>query len=130
MNFKEIIQTHVKTPASEGYIKNSSRLVTGLFVVAGVSYYFSKDYGGYVAIIALVIALMVMFGQKLMISQIRKDLADMHHAKAMFEQTQNADYLQFIALRSQQILTDNKVLTERAKAEIQQLQAFAEQKKS
>lgn len=127
MKLKQIIQTHIQTPASQGYIKNSSRLVTGLFFLAGVSYAISKEYGGYFAILALVGALVVMFIQKLMISQFHKDLAEMQHAKLMFEQTQNGDYLQFILLRSAQILKDNKVLTEKAKHEINQLQNFVQQ---
>lgn len=128
MKLKQIIQTHIQMPASQGYLKNSSRLVTGLFFIAGLSYWISKEYGGYIAILALICAFIVMVVQKIMINQFHKDLADMHHAKSMYEKTKNPDYLQFISLRSAQILKENKVLTEQAKKEINQLQQFALQK--
>lgn len=111
----------IQAPPSETYIKNSSRMVSGLFIIAGILYYPTKGYG---SVIALAAALIVMFGQKLLLSQANKDFADMYHAKKVFEETQNLDYLRFIQARSDQMLKDNKVLSDKAKTEIAQLQKY------
>ncbi|TCP93300.1 hypothetical protein EDC44_12111 [Cricetibacter osteomyelitidis] len=113
----------LKSPPSENYLKNSSRLTYGLFIIAGLLYSFDYKYG---AMIALVLILIVMFGQKMMLNQINKDFAEMYYAKKMYEETQNLDYLYFIDLRSQQILQDNKVLSDKAKNEIMALRAYVE----
>jgi hypothetical protein len=65
INFKDL----VKAPAKEGYIKNSSTLVTGLFVIGGILYNLTKGYG---TVVALGIALLVMVIQKISISILRK----------------------------------------------------------
>ena len=62
MNWKDLI----KPPPAEGYIKNSSNLVTALFVLAGMLYYPTNGYG---AVIALIAALIVLIGQKMLIAQ-------------------------------------------------------------
>ena len=113
----------IKAPPSETYIKNSSRLVSGLFVIGGLLYYPTNGYG---TLIALALALIVLFGQKMLLTQANKDFADMHQAKQLFEQMQNYDYLRFIMARSEQMLKDNKVLSDKAKREIQQLREFSE----
>lgn len=113
----------IKAPPSETYIKNSSRLVSGLFVIGGLLYYPTNGYG---TLIALALALIVLFGQKMLLTQANKDFADMHQAKQLFEQTQNYDYLRFIMARSEQMLKDNKVLSDKAKREIQQLREYSE----
>lgn len=118
MKFKELIQA----PPSETYIKNSSRLVSGLFIIGGLLYYPTHGYG---TVIALTVALFVMFGQKMLLSQANKDFADMYHAKQLFENTGQADYLRFILARSEQMLNDNKVLSDKAKKEIQQLRHYS-----
>jgi hypothetical protein len=56
-----------KSPPEQGYIKNSSMLVTALFIIAGVLYYPTDGYG---SIIALGLAIFVLMGQKLLISQV------------------------------------------------------------
>lgn len=113
----------IKAPPSETYIKNSSRLVSGLFVIGGLLYYPTNGYG---TVIALALALIVLFGQKMLLTQANKDFADMHQAKQLFEQSQNYDYLRFIMARSEQMLKDNKVLSDKAKREIQQLREYSE----
>lgn len=113
----------IKAPPSETYIKNSSRLVSGLFVVGGLLYYPTNGYG---TLIALALALIVLFGQKMLLTQANKDFADMYQAKQLFEQTQNYDYLRFIMARSEQMLKDNEVLSDKAKREIQQLREYSE----
>ncbi|TDQ57728.1 hypothetical protein EDC45_1376 [Mesocricetibacter intestinalis] len=124
MKLKQLI----KPPPAEGYIKNSSRLVTFLFVLAGLLYYLSEKYGGYAAIIVLSIALMVLMGQKMLISQADKDFKDMYFARRQFESGGNPDYLRFIQARGRQILQDNKVLSEKGKTELQALLNYAELK--
>ncbi|WP_032093319.1 hypothetical protein [Necropsobacter rosorum] len=118
MKFRELFNA----PPAEGYIKNSSILVTALFVIGGILYYPTDGYG---TVIALVAALIVLFGQKLLISQMNKDLADMYFAKKQYEATGNLDYLKFILARSNQILTDNKMLSDKGKREVQMLQEYA-----
>lgn len=119
MKLKDLI----KAPPAEGYIKNSSNLVTALFILAGILYYPTNGYG---SVIALAAALIVLVGQKMLIGQTNKDFADMQFAEKQFEQTQNADYLRFIQARATQILNDNKVLSEKGKKELARLLKFAE----
>ena len=119
MKFKDLI----KAPPTEGYIKNSSNLVTALFILAGILYYPTNGYG---SVIALAAALIVLVGQKMLIGQTNKDFADMQFAEKQFAQTQNADYARFIQARATQILNDNKVLSEKGKKELARLLKFAE----
>ena len=105
MNWKNLI----KPPQAEGYIKNSSNLVTALFVLAGILYYPTNGYG---AVIALIAALIVLIGQKMLIAQTNKDFTEMQLAEKQFQETQNSDYLRFIEARATQMLRDNKVLSE------------------
>lgn len=113
----------IKSPPEENYLKNSSKLTYGLFILGGLLYYPTDGYG---TAVALVLILIVMFGQKIMLSQINKDFADMYHARQMYEETKNPDYLHFIKARSAQILADNKVLSDKAKNEIAMLQKYLE----
>lgn len=119
MKLKDLI----KAPPAEGYIKNSSNLVTALFILSGILYYPTNGYG---SVIALAAALIVLFGQKMLIGQTNKDFADMQFAEKQFAQTQNADYVRFIQARATQILNDNKVLSEKGKKELARLLKFAE----
>ena len=119
MKLKDLI----KAPPAEGYIKNSSNLVTTLFILAGILYYPTNGYG---SVIALAAALIVLFGQKMLIGQTNKDFADMQFAEKQFAQTQNADYARFIQARATQILNDNKVLSDKGKKELARLLKFAE----
>ena len=97
MNWKDLI----KPPPAEGYIKNSSNLVTALFVLAGILYYPTNGYG---AVIALIAALIVLIGQKMLIAQTNKDFTEMQLAEKQFQETQNSDYLRFIEARATQML--------------------------
>ena len=114
MNWKDLI----KPPPAEGYIKNSSNLVTALFVLAGIHYYPTNGYG---AVIALIAALIVLIGQKMLIAQTNKDFTEMQLAEKQFQATQNSDYLRFIEARATQMLRDNKVLSEKGKKELERL---------
>lgn len=113
MNLREFL----KSP-EQPYIKNSSMLVTALFIIAGVLYYPTNGYG---SIVALVAAILVMMGQKMLIGQTRKYFAEMYAAKQQFEQTQNKDYLAFIHARGTQMLAENKMLSNQAKQNIETL---------
>ena len=114
MNLKDLI----KPPPAEGYIKNSSNLVTALFVLAGILYYPTNGYG---AVIVLIAALIVLIGQKMLIAQTNKDFTEMQLAEKQFQETQNSDYLRFIEARASQMLRDNKVLSEKGKKELERL---------
>ena len=114
MNWKDLI----KPPPAEGYIKNSSNLVTALFILASILYYPTNGYG---AVIALIAALIVLIGQKMLIAQTNKDFTEMQLAEKQFQETQNSDYLRFIEARATQILHDNKVLSEKGKKELERL---------
>ena len=114
MNLKDLI----KPPPAEGYIKNSSNLVTALFILAGMLYYPTHGYG---AVIALIAALIVLIGQKVLITQTNKDFTEMQLAEKQFQETQNSDYLRFIEARATQMLRDNKVLSEKGKKELERL---------
>jgi raw score 9.87 len=114
MNLKDLI----KPPPAEGYIKNSSNLVTALFILAGILYYPTNGYGAFIALIA---ALIVLIGQKMLIAQTNKDFTEMQLAEKQFQATQNSDYLRFIEARATQMLRDNKVLSEKGKKELERL---------
>ena len=116
----------MKVKPKEGYIKNSSILVTGLMILGMILYPFTKGYG---TIIALAAALIVMAGQKLLIKQAKNDFRDMYYAKDMYLKTKNTEYLDFIAARSKQMINDVKVLSDKAKKEIAELQKFVEKYK-
>ncbi len=120
------IEKYVKVPPKEGYIKNSSILVTGLMIIGMILYPLTKGYG---TIIALSVALIVMVGQKLLIRQAKNDFKDMYYAKEMYLKTKNTEYLDFILARSKQMTNDVKVLSDRAKKEIAELRQFAEKYK-
>ena len=120
------IEKYVKVPPKEGYIKNSSILVTGLMIIGMILYPLTKGYG---TIIALSVALIVMVGQKLLIRQAKNDFKDMYYAKEMYLKTKNTEYLDFILARSKQMINDVKVLSDRAKREIAELRQFAEKYK-
>ena len=53
----------------------------------------------------------------------------MYYAKEMYLKTKNTEYLDFIAARSKQMINDVKVLSDKAKKEIVELQKFVEKYK-
>ncbi len=120
INFKDLI----KAPVKEGYIKNSSTLVTGLFVIGGILYNLTKGYG---TVVALGIALLVMVIQKILINQTNKYFQDMYQAKEMYKKTKNKEYLLFIKLCSDKMLKEIKVFSDKGKLELKELQDYANQ---
>ena len=95
-------------------------------IIGMILYPFTKGYG---TIIALAAVLIVMVGQKLLIKQAKNDFRDMYYAKDMYLKTKNTEYLDFITARSKQMINDVKVLSDRAKKEIAELQKFVEKYK-
>ena len=83
-----------------------------------ILYYPTNGYG---AVIALIAALIVLIGQKMLIAQTNKDFTEMQLAEKQFQETQNSDYLRFIEARATQMLRDNKVLSEKGKKELERL---------
>ena len=92
--------------------------MTALFVLAGILYYPTKGYG---AVIALIAALIVLIGQKMLIAQTNKDFTEMQLAEKQFRETQNSDYLRFIEARATQMLRDNKVLSEKRQKRVREI---------
>ena len=70
-----------------------------------------------------------MIGQKLLIDQANGDFRDMYFSRDMYLKTDNVEYLEFIEARSSQMLRDNKVLSEKAKREIEVLKNFVKEKR-
>ena len=118
MKLKDLIQA----PPAEGWVKNSSRLVTGLFILAGLLYYPTQGYG---TLAALVAALLVLLGQKILISQTNKAFQEMQQAESQFKHSGNPDSLRFIAMRASQLQEENKVLSDKGKAELTRLLALS-----
>lgn len=98
-------------------------LLTGLLVVAAVLYYMSP----YATLVTLCVALVVLWERWVLTRQATRDLEDMRRAKAAYERGQQPEECaEFIRLRSAQMLTDNKMLSATAQAEIQALQDWAQ----
>ena len=123
-NFKEtFIKVGQQTLSKQrtDYVHSVGVLVTGLMVLAGLLYLWKPA----AAIVALVCAIIAMWGRWMITRQVVQDLSDMHASKAGYASTGNRDYLEFIRLRGEQMLRDNKALTPLAKNEINELMDWA-----
>ena len=117
-----------KDRQNEGvFIVSVAPIVTGLMVVAALLYVWTHGWG---TLVALVCALIVMWGRWVLQRQAAKDFHDLYTSKECFEKTGKPEYLEFIRLRSEQMLRDNKALTSAAKAEVRSLLAYAREKES
>lgn len=108
----------------QDYVYSVGVLVTGLMALAGVLYLVSDV----AAIVALVCALVALWGRYVIKRQVMRDFAEMHSARETVERRHvaNADqYREFVRLRGEQMLRDNKALTPLAKSEINDLLAWA-----
>lgn len=108
----------------QDYVYSVGVLVTGLMALAGVLYLVSDV----AAIVALVCALVALWGRYVIKRQVLRDFAEMHSAREAVEHrgVANADeYREFVRLRGEQMLRDNKALTPLAKSEINELLAWA-----
>lgn len=108
-------------PSKENYIKNSSAIVTFLIILGGLLYHKTNGYG---TAITLVLALIVMLFQKILIIQTNKYFHDMYQAKEMYKKTKNKDYLLFIKLSIEKMAKEIKVLSEKAKREMKELEDY------
>lgn len=107
------------------YIVSVAPIVTGLMVVAALLYVWTHGWG---TLIALVCALVALWGRWILQRQAAKDFADLRMSQEGFEKTGKTEYLEFIRLRGEQMLRDNKALTSAARAEIAALLDWAGQR--
>lgn len=123
-NFKEtFISVGQQTLSKQrnDYVYSVGVLVTGLMVLAGLLYLISEV----AAIVALVCAIIAMWGRWVINRQVVEDLRQMRASKSGYEKHGTKEYLEFIRLRGQQMLRDNKALTPLAKNEITDLMEWA-----
>lgn len=117
-----------KNRQEEGiYIVSVSAIVTGLMVVAALLYVLTKGWG---TLVALVCALIVLWGRWMLQRQASKDFADMYTSVRGYKATGKDEYLEFIKLRGEQMLRDNKALNKQAKNEIAALLDYVERKRA
>ena len=107
------------------YIVSVAPIVTGLMVVAALLYVITHGWG---TLIALVCALIVLWGRWVLQRQATKDFADMYMSQDGYRKTKKPEYVEFIRLRSEQMLRDNKALTKKARAEVQTLLEWARER--
>ena len=91
-----------------GYTHSMGKYVTWLMVIACILYPFTRGIG---SILALVVAIFLMGGRALIERQVRRDVSDLEEAKKQYGLTRNPEYLQFMTLRAEGLLEDNKILT-------------------
>ena len=90
------------------YTHSMGKYVTWLMVIACILYPFTRGIG---SILALVVAIFLMGGRALIERQVRRDVSDLEEAKKQYGLTRNPEYLQFMTLRAEGLLEDNKILT-------------------
>lgn len=107
------------------YIVSVAPIVTGLMILAALLYVITHGWG---TLIALVCALVVLWGRWVLQRQATKDFADMYMSQEGYRKTKKPEYVEFIRLRSEQMLRDNKALTKKARAEVQALLEWARER--
>lgn len=122
---ENIRQWATGTAGNAGYTYGTHYIVTGLMVLAIALYPLTQGYG---SIVALAVAIVVMAGRRMLENQVRRDLSDLEEAKTQFTRTRNADYLEFIRLRVNQMLADNKMLRPETKATLGEYLTWAEKR--
>ncbi len=108
------------------YIISVAPLLTGLMVLAALLYVWTKGWG---TLVVLSCALILLWGRWLLQRQASKDFTDMYTSRDGYLKTKDPQYLNFIDLRAQQMLRDNKALTASARAEIEGLKQWAAQQR-
>ena len=93
-----------------GYTHSMGKYVTWLMVIACILYPFTRGIG---SILALLVAIFLMGGRAMIERQVRRDVSDLEEAKKQYGLTRNPEYLQFMTLRAEGLLEDNKILTPR-----------------
>ena len=91
-----------------GYTHSMGKYVTWLMVIACILYPFTRGIG---SILALIVAIFLMGGRVMIERQVRRDVSDLEEAKKQYGLTRNPEYLQFMILRAEGLLEDNKILT-------------------
>ena len=91
-----------------GYTHSMGKYVTWLMVIACVLYPFTRGIG---SILALIVAIFLMGGRVMIERQVHRDVSDLEEAKKQYGLTRNPEYLQFMILRAEGLLEDNKILT-------------------
>lgn len=108
-----------------GHVYGSAKIVTALLVVACVLYPLT---GGWGSLVALVLAIFVLLGRRLLENQAAGDFSDLAEARRQFSRTGNKEYLAFMKARCAQMLNDNKVLTPESKATLHEYLAFVDKR--
>ncbi|MDO4927841.1 MAG: hypothetical protein Q3976_02055 [Corynebacterium sp.] len=104
------------------FVVSVTPLVTGLMVLGAAGYFLTP----YLTIVLLVLALIALWGRWVLLRQVTGDIRDMKMAQAAFEQgKQPEECLEFIRLRSSQMLQDNKMLSTYGKEQVLVLQQWA-----
>ncbi len=111
---------------SEGLTYSMAKPVTGLMVLACVLYPLTKGIG---SIVVLVLAVFVMGGRFMIERQVRGDFSDLEEARTQYGETRNPEYLDFMLLRSQGMLEDNKTLTPASRTALAGYVEWAEARK-
>lgn len=109
------------------YIVSVSAIVTALMVIAALLYVLTQGWG---TLVALVCAMIVLWGRWVLQRQASKDFADMYTSVRGYKATGKDEYLEFIKLRGEQMLRDNKALNNKAKNEIAALLDYVERKRA
>ena len=108
-------------PIKEKYTKSSSNIVITLLILGGLLYDSTKGYG---TIISFILAFILMFIQKILMNQVNKCFFDLYEAKKMYKKTNNKEYLLFMKLNLEKISKESKIISEKGKTEIIDLENY------
>ncbi|OAX53058.1 hypothetical protein A5N15_12165 [Rothia kristinae] len=78
--------------------------VTVLMVLAAVAYTWLP----WLSVTLLVCAVVLLWGRWMILRQVTRDLAQMSSARESFAATGNPEYSEFVRLRAEQMLRDNR----------------------
>lgn len=107
---------------SHGYTRSVGVHVTWLMVLACILYPLTKGIG---SIFVLVLAVFLMGGRAFIENQARRDFSDLAEAQRQYERTGNAEYLEFMVLRAEGMLEDNRILTDSSRQSLTQYVQWA-----
>lgn len=121
--FREVGQeTLDKNRVNTQVIVSVAPLVTGLMILGTIGYYLTP----YITLIALLLALIALWGRWVLQKQALGDLRDMKLAQKSYSQGQQPEEcVNFIRLRSTQMFQDNKMLSSCGKAQVESYQRWA-----
>lgn len=122
--FIQVGQEHLdKNRHDKDLIVSVAPIITGLMVVAGVLYFLTPI----ASIVALILAVIALWGRWVLTRQLAGDLRDMYAARqAHADGRQPEECAAFVLARATQILQDNKMLTPAAKQEVSALKDWAQ----